>query len=176
MRKTARAEPWTGTRTSTRAIFPSCGGGEEEEEEEEGEAYHFHGRGEGAARVSEASGGGGGGEGERGLRLYTGAVLEARALLVREIEPMGRGAPAKPRKILSGLRRRRSGRIRPELMAASGGEEEATPHRRGEAVEATAADGGGEGRKKVKPREKEERRRRGHAVGEGRRERDSNKE
>lgn len=56
--------------------------------------------GEGAARVSEASGSGGGGEGERGLRLYTGAVLEARALLVREIEPMGRGAPAKPRKIL----------------------------------------------------------------------------
>lgn len=99
MRKTARAEPWTGTRTSTRAIFPSCGGGEEEEEEE-GEAYHFRGRGEGAARVSEASGSGGGGEGERGLRLYTGAVLEARALLVREIEPMGRGAPAKPRKIL----------------------------------------------------------------------------
>ena len=99
MRKTARAEPWTGTRTSTRAIFPSCGGGEEEEEEE-GEAYHFRGRGEGAARVSEASGSGGGGEGERGLRRYTGAVLEARALLVREIEPMGRGAPAKPRKIL----------------------------------------------------------------------------
>jgi hypothetical protein len=54
-------------------------------------------------------------------------------------------------------------------MAASGGEEEAMPHHRGEAVEATAAGGGGEGRKKVKPREKEERRRRGRAVGEGRR-------